>query len=71
MCCCECCHRSGADPGWSVTGSIEAKIGTKGANFARFWSILEGAVPPRPPSGSTTVDIDVQHAVTFDTNIVW
>ena len=42
----------GADPGWSVTGGVEAKIGTKGANFARFWSILEGAVPPL--SGSAT-----------------
>ena len=45
---------SGADPGWSVRGDLEAKIGIKGANFARFWPILEGAVPPRPPSGSAT-----------------
>ena len=27
-------------------GGIDAKIGTKGANFARFWPILEGAMPP-------------------------
>ena len=27
----------------------EAKIGRKGANFARFWTILEWAAPPRPP----------------------
>ncbi len=46
---------AGADPGWSVTGGVEAKIGRKGANFARFWPILEGAAPPRPPTGSTTV----------------
>ncbi len=44
----------GADPGWSVRGGVEAKIGTKEANFARFWSILEGAALPRPPSGSAT-----------------
>ena len=47
---------SGVDPRWSVRGGIEAKIGRKGPNFARFWPILEGAVPPRPlldpPSGA-------------------
>ncbi len=31
-----------ADPGWSVRGGVEAKIGRKGADFARFWPILEG-----------------------------
>ncbi len=36
-------------------GGVETKIGKKGANFARFWPILEGAVPPCPSSGSTTV----------------
>ncbi len=46
---------SGADPEWSVRGGVEAKIGRKGANFARFWPILEGAALPRPLSGSATV----------------
>ncbi len=44
-----CCVTTGADPGWSVRGGVEVKIATKGANFARFWSILEGAAPPCPP----------------------
>ncbi len=35
-----------ADPGWSVRGGIEAKIGRKWSNFARFWPILEGTAPP-------------------------
>ncbi len=39
---------TGADPGWSVRGGVEAKICRKGANFARFWAILEGVVPPYP-----------------------
>ncbi len=40
---------AGADPGWSVGGGgIEAKIGTKGATFVKFWSILEGAALPPP-----------------------
>ncbi len=43
-----------ADPGWSVGGGVEAKIGRKGADFARCWPILEGAAPPHPPSGSAT-----------------
>ncbi len=38
-------------------GGIEAKIGRKGANFARFWPILEGVVPPHPPSGSATDNV--------------
>ncbi len=47
--------KPGADPGWSFRGrGVEAKIGRKEANFTRFWPILEGAVPPRPPSGSAT-----------------
>ncbi len=29
-------------------GGVEAKIGRKGSDFARFWPILEGAAPPRP-----------------------
>ena len=33
---------------------VEAKIGRKGANFARVWPILEGVAPPHPPSGSAT-----------------
>ncbi len=43
---------TGADPGWS--GGVEAKICRKGADFARFWPILERAAPPRPPSGCAT-----------------
>ena len=40
--------KPGADPGWSVRGGIEVKIGRKGADFARFWPILEGAAPHAP-----------------------
>ncbi len=47
---------SGGIQGGQLGGHIEAKIGTKRANFARFWSILEEAAPPRSPSGSATVD---------------
>ncbi len=39
---------AGADPGWLVRGGVEAKIGTKRANFARFWLILEGRCPHNP-----------------------
>ena len=39
---------SGADPGWSVRGGGADKIGSKWADFTRFWPILEGAAPPRP-----------------------
>ncbi len=60
-------HLSGADSGWSVRGGVEAKIGRKRANFARFRPILEGAVPPTPPSGSTTACIvcDMMGKLTF------
>ncbi len=44
----------GVDPGWSVRGGVEAKSGRKGADIARFWLILDGAVPSCPPSGSAT-----------------
>ena len=30
----------------SVRGGIEAQIGRKWSNFARFWPILEGTAPP-------------------------
>ena len=39
---------AGADPGWSVRGGGEDEIGSKWADFTRFWPILEGAAPPRP-----------------------
>ena len=39
--------KPGADPGWSVKGGVQAKISRKGANFQRFWPILERAAPPR------------------------
>ncbi len=31
-----------------LEGGVETKMGRKGANFARFWLILEGSAPPRP-----------------------
>ncbi len=40
---------TGAFPGWSGGGGgVEAKIGRKWANFARFWPILGGGSTPRP-----------------------
>ena len=39
---------SGPDPGWSVRGGVEATIGRKVANFARFWPILGGQHPHAP-----------------------
>ena len=37
---------------------MEAKIGRKGADFARFWPILEGAVP-HAPLLDPTLEVDV------------
>ncbi len=41
-------NTQGRIQGGQLGGDIKSTIGTKGANFARFWSILEEVAPPCP-----------------------